>query len=153
MQISSNHSIPGAISYPFILSEHYPFRPPQKTGGNDPESITEQMISLVLTTTRKALSQQISLSIFLAMGMNILTTPATTMTPRLWFFSILELTGQSSDSLAGHCCWLWPCRTPICSVSMWPHIDPCLVLNDLAHSLPWKFLSLHQSLGHDSMKG
>lgn len=25
------------MSYPFILSEHYPFRPPQKTGGNDPE--------------------------------------------------------------------------------------------------------------------
>lgn len=29
--------------------------------------------------------------------------------------------------------------------------DPCLVLNDLAHS-SWKFLSLHQSPGHDSLK-
>lgn len=50
------------------------------------KSITEQIINLALTTTRKALSQQVSLCIFLATGMDILTTPATAMKPRLWLF-------------------------------------------------------------------
>lgn len=90
MQISSNHIIPGAISCPFILSEDYPFRPPPKTGGDGQESLTRQIINLVLTTTRKAPSQHISLSIFLAVGMDTLTTPATTMKPRPWLFQYLN---------------------------------------------------------------
>lgn len=90
MQISSHHSIPGAIPYPFVLGEYYPFRPPQETGAMIQESITEQIINLVLATTRKALSQQTSLSIFLAMGMDVLTPPATTMEPKLWLFQYLN---------------------------------------------------------------
>lgn len=86
--------------------------------------------------------------------MDVLTTPATTMKPRLWLFQYLNslasyLTlalaiavgsgrAESTDRLCVHAA---------------PHFtsDPCLVLNDLAHSLPWKFLSLHQSPGHDSI--
>ena len=90
MQISSHHSIPGAIPYPFILGEYYPFRPPQKTGTMIQESITKQIINLVLATTRKALSQQTSLSIFLAMGMDVLTPSATKMKPKLWLFQYLN---------------------------------------------------------------
>lgn len=70
-------------------------------------------------------------------------------------FSILEFACQLSDSPPGHCYGLWPWRTAICSVIYTvPHCtnDPCLVLCALAHSLPWKFLSLHQSSGHDSIK-
>lgn len=143
------------MSYPFILSEHHPFRPPQKTGAMIQKSVTEHMIRLALTTTRKALSQQISLSVFLATGMNILTTPATQWNPDHGFLNtwihwpvirlapwplLLVLAMQSTDLLC---------------VRVAPHFinEPCLVLNDLAHSPPWKFLSLHQSLGHDSMKG
>lgn len=69
--------------------------------------------------------------------------------------SILELACQLSDSLSGRCRGLWPRGAAICSVVYAaPHFtnNPCLVLCDLAHSLPWKFLSLHQSSGHDSIK-
>lgn len=61
------------------------------------KSITKQISNVVLTTTRKALSQQISLSIVLVMGMGILTTLTTTMKPRLAFLT-LEFMGQLSDS-------------------------------------------------------
>lgn len=93
MQISSNHIIPGAISCPFIQSEYYPFRPPQKTGGNGPEK--PNWTNYWVLATRKALSQQVSLSTVLAMGMGILTTPATTVKPRSWPFRYL-------NSLAGY---------------------------------------------------
>ena len=88
------------------------------------------------------------------MGMDVLTPPATTMKPKLWLFQYLNTLAsylisllapllapatQSNDLL---CVRAAPCFTN----------DPCLVLNDLAHSLPWKFLSLHQSPGHDSIK-
>lgn len=85
MQISSNHIIPGAISCPFILSENYPFRPPQKTGGNGPEK--PNWTNYWVLATRKALSQQVSLSIVLAMGRDVLITPATTMKPDCVFFN------------------------------------------------------------------
>lgn len=100
MQISSNDIIPGARSCPFILSEYSPFRPPQKTGVMVQKSVTEQIINWVLAA-RKALSQQVSLSIVLAMGMVILTTPATTVKPRLWLLG-------NSNSLARDLTLPWP---------------------------------------------
>lgn len=154
MQISSNHSIPGAISYPFILSEHYPFRPPQKAGGAMiQKSVTEQMINIVLTTTRKALSQQISLSIFLVMGMDILTTLATLMKPRLWLFQYLNQLARYLTPIAvgsghtEHRSALYPCGS---TFHQWPLLGSKMIELTLFHGS--FFLSISLQVMHDSIK-
>lgn len=155
MQISSNHSIPGAICYPFILSEHYPFSSPQKTGGNDPEKPNWTNDSLVLATQ----------------GRHYHNTSASAFSLLwAWTFNHSSNHNKPRPSFSFNAwihwpvIWLphWPLllalakqSTGLLCVHMAPHFtnDPCLVLQDWAHSLPWKFLSLHQSSGHDSDKG
>lgn len=60
-------------------------------------------------------------------------------------FSVSESIGVLSNVLTGHCRWPWARGALICSWFVLPNdtlsSDPCLVLNDLAHSLPWTFLS------------
>ena len=92
------------------------------------ESITKQIINLVLATTRKALSRQTSLSIFLAMGMDVLTPSATTMKPKLWLFQYLKFIGQVSNFSIGAGCWLQPCRALTCSVHVLPHVSPMILI-------------------------
>lgn len=87
VQITSNDSIPGAISYPFTIPSSQVNTIPSdssedwglegdRVGGGEGErmiqkTIIEQIIDVVFTATRKALSQQLNLSMALVMGLDI----------------------------------------------------------------------------------
>lgn len=111
------------------------------------KSKIEHIIKVVLATTRKALSQQISLKHFSCHGQGHLNHSSNHKETQIGFFNTwihwsaswlpLYVLTVSSNHVEH-----WPPLHPHCPTS---NNSPCSVLNYLVHALPWSF-SLSVSL-------